>query len=233
MAAALDFDFDALHLPRTTIVGACARTAIIDGMVRAACAAEPQLLLINIGEGLDNRFGRVDNGAITCIDLDLPEVVRIRSRILPEIPRRRLLGRSVLDTGWMEKIGAFRTVLLVAEGVFMYLPEADVRFLFAQLAERFPGMELIFDSVMPAMVKAGARFELGRRLEARYLWGIRHAKEVESWGPGYRLIERRSVLETYGPRFGPGVRLVSKILPVIRWAHSINKVRLGTIGKFR
>ncbi|HEY1336900.1 MAG TPA: class I SAM-dependent methyltransferase, partial [Bryobacteraceae bacterium] len=189
-AGSLDFDFERLRLPATTVIGACARTAIIDGFVRKCCEADPRLMLVNIGEGLDNRFGRVDNGALCCLDLDLPEVIRLRARFAPETKRRRLIGKSVLDYSWMEEVTPeFRTVLLVAEGVLMYLRLEDVRDLFARAADRFPGSQIVFDSLSPALARFGARIEMGRDCEARYRWGIRHAADFESWVPGYKLLE--------------------------------------------
>src|SRR5262249_53825569 len=152
-----------------------ARTAIIDRMVSDLCMRDPRLVLVNIGEGLDNRFTRIDNGRISCIDLDLPEVIRLRANFAPETNRRRLVPKSVLDYTWMDEVDSRgRPFVLVAEGVLMYLPREDVRRLFARTAERFPGAEIIFDTVAPALVRFGATVELGRGLNARYQWGVKH-----------------------------------------------------------
>ena len=227
-AGALDFDFDRLRLPRTTVVGACARTAIIDGIVRACCKAAPRLMLVNIGEGLDDRFGRVDNSLISCLDLDLPEVIDIRAALLPDTRRRRSISASVLDDAWMDAVGpGFDTLVLVAEGVLMYLPVEDVRALFARVAARFSGARIVFDSVAPAMARFGARLELGRSFDAQYRWGVKHAVEIEKWGTAYKLIESRSVFETYRSHFGFLVRALTRAIPETVWAHSVNHVRLG------
>ena len=226
-AGSLDLDFNGLHLPRSTIAGACARTALIDAMVRERCKADPRLMLVNIGEGLDNRFGRVDNGAISCVDLDLPEVVDLRATFFPVTPRRRVIARSVLDYVWLDEIGGgFRTLLLVAEGVLMYLEAEDVRALLAHVAARFPGAQLIFDSIAPVMVRF-ARIELGGGFDARFRWGVRHAGEVERWGAGYKLIERRSVFQTHREHFGWFMRALTRSVPAANWIHSVNRIRLG------
>jgi O-methyltransferase involved in polyketide biosynthesis len=227
-AGALDFDFEGLHLSRTTMAGACARTAVIDGIVRGCCRLDPHLLLINIGEGLDNRFGRVDNGLMSCLDLDLPDVIRIRSEFVRETARRRVIGKSALDPSWMDDVApGFQTILLVAEGVLMYLHPDDVRTLLARVAGRFPGAQIVFDTLAPTMARFGARFELGRGLEARYQWGMRHSRELEDWGIGYKLLERRSVFQTHRSHLGWFVRALMRVAPAITWAHSINRLRLG------
>ena len=197
-------------------------------MVSDLCQRDPRLVLVNIGEGLDNRFARVDNGRMSCLDLDLPEVMRLRANFTPETRRRRLVPKSVLDYTWMDEVDlSDRTMVLVAEGVLMYLPPEDVRRLFSRTAERFPGTEIIFDTVAPALLRFGATAELGRGLNARYQWGVRHAAEVEDWGEGYKLQERRSVFQTHRRHFGLLVRAVTRLMPSAAWAHSVNRVRLG------
>jgi O-methyltransferase involved in polyketide biosynthesis len=227
-AGSLDFDFERLRLPRTTVVGACARTLIIDQMVRSCCQTAPGLLLVNLGEGLDNRFGRVDNGTISCLDVDLPEVIRLRANLIGESPRRRLVASSILDTTWMDEIRPrYHTILLVAEGVLMYLFEGDVRALFSRIAERFPGAEILFDTFAPGMTRFGAGFEMGSLVGASYRWGVRHAVELETWAAGYKLIERRSVFDSHRRHFGFLLRTAARISPSVVWAHSINRMRLG------
>jgi O-methyltransferase involved in polyketide biosynthesis len=227
-AGSLDFDFSGLRLSRTTIIGACARTEAIDGMVRSCSRLDPRLLLINIGEGLDNRFGRVDNGLMACLDLDMPDVIRIRSDLVQESVRRRFIAKDVLDPSWINEVrNGFTTVLLVAEGVLMYLQPDEVRTLLARIAARFPGAQIIFDTFTPSVARFGARLELGRGVDASYRWGVSHARELEAWGVGYKLMERQSVFQTHRRHFIWPVRLLTRIAPATVWAHSINRLRLG------
>ena len=227
-AASLDFDFEELHLSRTTSVAACARTVLIDEIVRKCCQADPRLMLVNIGEGLDNRFGRVDNGVMSCLDLDLPEVIALRAKFAPETRRRRLISKNVLDYSWMNEVGPeFETVVLVAEGVLMYLPADDVRMLFVRAAERFRGAEIVFDSLTPAMARFGPRIETGRSFGARYQWTLRHAGQIEEWGMEFKLMERRSFFQSHISHFGTWVRVFTWLVPEASWSHSINRVRLG------
>lgn len=227
-AASLDFDFEGLHLSRTTSVAVCARTVLIDEIVRKCCQADPRLMLVNIGEGLDNRFGRVDNGVISCLDLDLPEVIALRAKFAPETRRRRLVPKTVFDYSWMNEVGPeFETVVLVAEGVLMYLPADDVQMLFTRAAERFPGAEIVFDSITPAMARFGPTIEIGRAFGTRCQWTLKHAGQIEAWGTGFKLMERRSVFQSHINHFGKWVRVFTRLVPEGSWSHSINRVRLG------
>ncbi|MEZ4716111.1 MAG: class I SAM-dependent methyltransferase [Caldilineaceae bacterium] len=104
----------------------------------------PDGMLVNLGCGLDTRFQRLDDGVLELTDLDLPTVIALKRALLPEEDRYRMIASSILDFAWMDLIPARgRRILFLAEGVFMYLPESDVRNLVLTLQQRFPGCELL------------------------------------------------------------------------------------------
>jgi O-methyltransferase involved in polyketide biosynthesis len=227
--ASLDYDFHSLRVPSATQVGCCVRTALIDNMVREYLRGHPRATLINIGEGLDNRFGRVDNGVMSCIDLDLPAIIALRERFHPGHRRRRCIAADVLDPAWMKEAvpQGQDNPLLVAEGVLMYLDPADVRALFDHIARQWPGAGIIFDSTIPAMLPFGSRFELGNRFDAPFRWAVGNAAELETWGPGYKLAGRQSIFHVHRERYGWLMRALTAAVPAAAWLHAINHMRLG------
>jgi methyltransferase (TIGR00027 family) len=113
-------------------------------------AKNPDSILVNLGCGMDSRFFRVDNGRMTCFDLDLPEMIDFKKRFYTETDRYHLLGMSVFNYAWMdlvEKAGK-RPVLFMAEGLLMYLDAGKVKDLILTLQSRFPGSELVCEVVM-------------------------------------------------------------------------------------
>jgi O-methyltransferase involved in polyketide biosynthesis len=102
----------------------------------------PEAAVVNIGCGLDHRFERVDNGKITFYDLDLPDIMNIKRQIFPEKERYIQLSVSVFDFEWIGHIQNDH-VMLVAEGVFMYCREQDVRTLFFKLQEKLNNPEIV------------------------------------------------------------------------------------------
>src|SRR5512137_2904944 len=115
-------------------------------------ARRPEAVVVHIGCGLDSRFERVDNGQVEWYDLDFPDVIELRRKHLgDEEGRYHLLGCSVLEDAWIEAVSAHRQrpFLFLAEGVFMYFEEAQVKSLVLTLRDRFPGAELVFDAYAP------------------------------------------------------------------------------------
>jgi len=115
-------------------------------------ARHPDAVVVHIGCGLDTRFERVDNGRVEWYDLDLPDVIELRRKLVGgEGARHHFLACSVLDSAWPNEMGAHRQhpVLFLAEGVFMYFQEAQVKSLVLTMKEHFPGAELVFDAYSP------------------------------------------------------------------------------------
>ena len=105
-------------------------TREFDRFAREFLARHPDAAVVHIGCGFDTRFERVDNGRVEWYDLDLPEVADLRRKLIGgDAGRYHLLGCSVLEDSWMKavKVRASRPVLLLAETVFLYFREVQVR----------------------------------------------------------------------------------------------------------
>jgi methyltransferase (TIGR00027 family) len=184
------------------------RSREFDRYTRDFMARHPQAVVVHIGCGLDPRFERVDNGQVEWYDLDLPEVIELRRKFIgDEGERYHLLPCSVFDSSWVETVRAHRcdNVLFLAEGVFMYFQEAQVKSLVVMLRERFPGAELVFDAFSPFLVRANnLRLKISRtKIDARYHWGLRRGKDLEGWCNGITLLDEWRPFDRPEPRLAP------------------------------
>jgi O-methyltransferase involved in polyketide biosynthesis len=189
----LNYDFNRiklLHLSEANKVSIILRNREFDCYVRDFLARHPNAVVVHIGCGLDSRFERVDNGQVEWYDLDLPEVIELRRSLLgDEKERYHLLACSVLDDVWLKVVSKHheRPFLFLAEGVSMYLKEAEMKSLVTMLHKNFRGTELVFDAYSPLHV-------LRSNLQTstfgfRCHWGVWHGKKLERWGKGIKLID--------------------------------------------
>ncbi len=125
------------------------RAAAIDRALRLWLETHPDGLVVSLGEGLETQARRVDNGRMRWLSFDLPEAIRLREHFIPETNRFRHVAVSALDAAWMDAVDDSSGLIVVAQGLLMYLDPASVRRLLAGIAERFPGAELVFDVVPP------------------------------------------------------------------------------------
>ena len=166
--------------------------------------------MVHIGCGLDSRFERVDNGQVEWYDLDLPEVIALRRKLIGgEGERYHLLGCSALDSAWLDTVSAHRLgnhpvgkrpFLFLAEGVSMYFEEAQVKWLVLTLRDRFPGAELVFDAYSPLHVWRHNLQTSTSKINLRVHWGIWRGQEIERWGDGIRLLDEWGFFDRPEPR---------------------------------
>jgi O-methyltransferase involved in polyketide biosynthesis len=186
----VDYDFARLKVPYKTVVLVCQRAKKLDGVTRAFLSEHPGGVVLQLGCGLDSRFWRVDNGQVNWYDLDMPPVVELRRQFFNENERYHLISSSVTDLEWMDAVATDgRQVLVVAEGLLMYLGEEDVRRLVLQLRETFPGCQLIADVFSRLTARSATGHPSLKQTGATLGWGIDDPRELEAWAPGIRLLE--------------------------------------------
>ena len=202
----MSYDFDRVReipLSEDNKVVMILRNRRFDQYARDFLARHPEAVVVHIGCGLDSRFERVDNGQVVWYDLDFPDVIDLRRKLIGgEGERYHLLGYSVLDNAWLDAMSAHRErlFLFLAEGVFMYLKEPQVKWLVLTLRDRFPGAEMVFEAYSPLHVWRHNLQTLGSRISVRVHWGIWRGRKIEHWGDGIRLLDEWGFFDDPTPR---------------------------------
>src|SRR3990167_403651 len=192
LVEALDFDFDELlvQVGESSPLWWVARAYHFDHAIKDFLRYYPKATIVNLGAGLDTMFYRVDNGKLTWVDLDLPEVMALRTTLLPPPPRVHYLATSALDTSWFAEVKRWgNPVFFVAGGLIFYFTEDQAKQLLLQLAENFPRAELIFDtSSKKGMSYANNMLENANMAEARLQWGMDDPKILTTWSEKIQLL---------------------------------------------
>jgi O-methyltransferase involved in polyketide biosynthesis len=145
---AIDYDYRKFGKPDQTHA---LRALAFDATARRYLADHPRACVVALAEGLQTSLWRLDQvgiaGELTWFSIDLPPIMDLRHQLLPRDDRVVELTQSVLDRGWMDRVDPGDGVLITAEGLLMYLDPADALALIADCAARFPGGQMIFDSI--------------------------------------------------------------------------------------
>lgn len=208
LVAQLDYDFDRIRqipMPELLYVMRTMLTREMDRYARGFLGRHPEAIVVHIGCGLDSRFERVDNGQVEWYDLDLPDVVDLRRGLVgDEGGRYHLLACSVLEDVWLDavKVHSPRRFLFLAETVFVYFTEAQVRSLVRTLRDQLPGAELVFDGWRPFEVWLGNRYFSASSSQFAGLmqWGFWRGQEIEGWSDGIRLLDEWGFFDQPEPR---------------------------------
>ncbi|MBB5154863.1 class I SAM-dependent methyltransferase [Saccharopolyspora phatthalungensis] len=225
----IDFDFGKFKMGARNTGSVTIRAKALDRWVEEAL--RPGMTVLHLGCGLDSRFERVDPPEdVEWYDIDQPDVIELRRRLFPDRPHHHTIGSSVTAPGLLDDIPGDRTVLVVAEGLTMYLSESDGLALLRRITEHFPSGELLFDAfsslgvrvsnrLNPAVVHAGAHLQ----------WGIDEPLSLESRVPGLRFVTEWSF--TDAPELD---RYPWPVRAAIRGSGHITAVRrLGRMLRYR
>lgn len=188
----LDYDFSKFRsqLRQFQILVLAIRAREFDSIIRDFIQQHPRATVVNIGAGLDTTFYRVNNGRIRWYDLDVPQVIRLRGELMPE-SREEVIPKSMFDESFLNDIIQPQDgILFLAGGVLMYFEERKVREFLAMIGRRFPGGEIVFDSIAPTGIRLASRMVKRSGIDgAQMKWGIRNPSELEHWGIGLKLLE--------------------------------------------
>ncbi|WKG01973.1 class I SAM-dependent methyltransferase [Mycolicibacterium sp. HK-90] len=231
-----DIDYDFTRFKGPSLPGSVLRTAIFDGWVRRFLAENPAGTVVELGTGLNTRFDRLDNGQVRWFDLDLPDSIALRRRFFEQQGRCTMVAGSVLETDWFETVAAAPgPYFFVSEAVLLYLSEDQVRTVVRQLASRFDGSLLAFDTGGAAMMNNQDRNGAMKSVSARMQWVCENPRRLEEWG--LRLVESRTfaqpqpeVGKTWPARYRYGLRLMARLAPSIVKTYKLNLFRLDAHG---
>ncbi len=165
----------------------------------------PSSTVINLGCGFDTRYWRIDHQKCDYIELDLPEIVELKKEALKEHLTYELIACSVLDPSWINRVSekGDRNFLLIAEGLFMYLPKDEVVNLFKIFSERFYHSQIVLEVVIEKYTRGlwkkiiimKMKRELGYDSGSSFNFGIKNGLELESYANGIKVIDEWSYVE--------------------------------------
>lgn len=122
--AQIDYDFSKLRIQKKTQIMLSIRGALIDDFTKEYLKEHPGSTVIYLGCGLDSRARRIDFPAKLWYDLDFPQVINIKQQLYEETKSYKYLPSSATDWEWMDRVECNNSpVLIIAEGLFMYLSE--------------------------------------------------------------------------------------------------------------
>ena len=120
------------------------RAAVIDEWTREQIKNNPDAIILHLGCGLDSRALRIEHNNLW-FDIDLPEVIDERTRFFKENNNYKMIAADITSNGWLKLIPETNNVIVIMEGLSMYLVPEDLKQLFTDLNNHFSHINLITD----------------------------------------------------------------------------------------
>ena len=176
-------------LPSTLTRHLALRARKYDSYAKTFIEENPNGMVVSLGCGFDTRYWRVSANSWKYVEIDLPEVIEIKKKVLGDIANYEMIGCSVLEEAWIEKILAMQeeNVLFLAEGLFMYLPKSEVIRIINKLSGSFSQSQIVFEVVKEKytkglwkkVVESKMKRSLGTKAGSSYEFGVGDAKDVD------------------------------------------------------
>ena len=200
LVSKLDYDFSIAKRDKAMRSGVIARTIVLDKLTKAFLASHPGAVVVNIACGLDN--------------LDLPETMAVREKLLPEKNETiSQLAMSAMDD-WGAKIAETNApALIIIEGLTMYLAQTDVQQIFRVISGRFQDATVFVETMNPMVVRRFQEKSIAAS-GAHFTWGVKDGETLAALLPDFRFMEEHGLTEGMAV-FVPIYKLLDKI-PAVR-----------------
>ena len=206
MVSKIDYDFAKFEKSRLSQVGVSVRTMLLDKAAHDFFRKNPAAVIINLGAGLDTRCERLRDSEFHCwYDLDVPESIELRKKFIPEGPKNKIISKSMFDYTWLDDVkDKNKPVLIIAEGLFMYFTENEIKNLFSQIINRFPNAEVLFEKLGPFLVGKAKKHDSLKTMDTvpEFKWGLARGKDIENLDNRIKFIEEWEYFNYYKKRWG-------------------------------
>jgi len=215
----IDYDFAGLGVQASVVCQTALRAKMLDDRVRDFVHKHHDAVVVDLGAGLDSGFYRVDPPpSVDWYSVDLPGILALRDEALPTNPHSHSVPVSLAEKHWPETIPGDRPTMLIADGLFAFLPEPVIVGIFRRITDHFSTGEFAFNDYG----RIGWVSKLAIKLYPQKMFkdvgsqwgyaGFKDAHHPETWNPRMRLVAEASL--AYEPEVDlfPGwIRVATKL----------------------
>ncbi len=173
----VDFDFKSLKQSKWLSMFLSLRASLIDELTNKYLSCNDNTTVIHLGCGLDSRCLRVKETYFKWYDIDFENVIDIRKNFYKESNNYLMIGSSISDLNWINNIEVSENILIIMEGLTMYLSKDEIQNLLNELNNKFNNCHLLFDAYTKKGVKASKIKNPVNQVGAKIQYGINNETE--------------------------------------------------------
>lgn len=109
--------------------------------------------VVFLGAGLETSFNRIGNDKANFYQVDLPNVIDIREKVLGNAINEKLISGDMFTLHWIKGIDISLPTMIVVSGVYQYFTKEKILSMIEKMNEMIPKGELVFDATNSAGLK--------------------------------------------------------------------------------
>ena len=121
------------------------RARIFDDWVDTMLKEHKDALVVHVGCGLDGRCKRVRTPYREWYDCDFPDVISIRKKYYEETEKYHMIALNAAEAGQVKDLPDSDTVIVILEGISMYLANDQVRDFCLALQDKYEHVHVLMD----------------------------------------------------------------------------------------
>ncbi|KAI2633090.1 putative polyketide synthase protein [Hypomontagnella submonticulosa] len=217
----IDYDVEKFNMDENKATLNTLRTLCLDRWTAEFLRNNPDATVVHLACGLDTRWHRLqpDTTKVRWIDVDLPDVVELRTKLIPNpAGDYNLIAADITEDGWLQQIPTDRPTVVVGSGVLMYLEEDHVKSLIKRVVDHFKSGHLIVDCVGTIMLSLQGQVEALTATGSSFKWGIDEPKTLEALHPQLKMLDCLGPSELGGfSKFPLSFRLMVSSYSYLPW----------------
>lgn len=190
------YDFEDVDKSRKLAIFLSMRAMQLDEMTERFIEKCPDCIVLHLGCGLDSRCDRVQLRAKKWYDIDFPDVIDIRKEYFTESDNYRMIASSVTDLKWLDEIEYNgENVLVIAEGLTMYLTLDEMVKLMKEFGSRFAQTAFLFDAYSDAAAKLSKFKNPINKMDAQIYFSMSDPAALEYRVKNTKCVINRSIIQ--------------------------------------
>ena len=122
------------------------RQQTIDRKIRGFLKENNRSNVVFLGAGLETAYNRIGNAESDFFQVDLPNVMDIRKKVLGNEDNEKLISGDMFTLDWIKEIDTSQPTMIVVSGVYQYFAESKIIDMIKKMKSRIAKGELIFDA---------------------------------------------------------------------------------------
>lgn len=174
----VNFNFKKLKQSKWLSMYMALRSRLIDDICSEYIKQNINTVVIHLGCGLDSRCLRLGINSINWYDIDFESVINLRKQFYFDSKQYKMIGKSITDFKWLDEVNVDNSkVLIIAEGLTMYLSKEELSQLLNEMSNKFINATIIFDAYSKKAVRLSKLKNPVNKMKAKIKFGMDNPNE--------------------------------------------------------
>ena len=131
------------------------RQQTIDKKIVKFLEENNQSNVVFLGAGLETAYNRINNIKSSFYQVDLPDVINIRKRVLGNADNERLISGNMFTFEWIRELDTSLSTMIVVSGVYQYFDKSKIIEMIKKMKLELDDLKVVFAQRLDSRYRRG------------------------------------------------------------------------------